>query len=404
METRVTSPEAWLREIEVEIEPERLKDKVGAMLDDYKDRAEVPGFRKGRVPKRILEKRMGSAIESAAAEEIVEQSSREVLEQQDIRPAARPQLTDLQIAPDKTIRFRLRLEVIPEFELKSYEGLALKKEEPTGFDQEFDRRLRQLQERCATFRPVSRPADKGDFVVADVTVAEGEAEPGPPRKNQMIELGAELNLPEINEALTGARPGDQKTAEVAIPADHPDKNLAGQKRGYRFEVREVKEKLLPEVDEELAADLGYENLDELRKDINDQLLSERERLTENGLKNQVFDYLVNEHDFAPPESWVKFNIERLRREYELPDDEDTNDKLSAAATRRAKFDVIAARIAQDQNIEVTEDEIRTQVEELARTTQKPAEDVAPLLDNPAYRSRLLRDKVLKYILSKAEVQ
>jgi trigger factor len=404
VETKVTSPEAWLREIDVEIEPERLKDKVEAMLDTYKDRAEVPGFRKGRVPKRILEKRMGPAIESAAAEEIVEQTSREVLEKQEFRPAAQPQLTDLQIAPDKTIRYRLRLEVIPEFELKKYDGLTLKKEEPSGFDEEFDRRLKQLQERCATFRPLSRPAQKGDLVVADVTVATGEAEPGQPRKNQMIEVGAEPNLPEINQALAGAKTGDQKTAEIEVPPDHPDKEVAGKKRCYRFDVHEVKEKLLPEVDEEFATDLGYENLDDLRKDINDQLLSERERLTENGLKNQVFDYLVNEHDFAPPDSWVKFNLERLRREYEIPDDEETNDKLTTAATRRAKFDVIAARIARDQNIEVSEEEIRTQVEELARSTQKPVEDVAPLLDNPAYRSHLLREKVLKHILSNADIQ
>jgi trigger factor len=237
-----------------------------------------------------------------------------------------------------------------------------------------------------------------------VTVATGDAEPGQPRKNKMIEVGAESNLPEINQALAGAKTGDQKTAEIEVPPDHPDKEVAGKKRCYRFDVREVKEKLLPEVDEEFATDLGYENLDDLRKDINDQLLSERERLTENGLKNQVFDYLVNEHDFAPPDSWVKFNLERLRREYEIPDDEETNDKLTTAATRRAKFDVIAARIARDQNIEVSEEEIRTQVEELARSTQKPVEDVAPLLDNPAYRSHLLREKVLKHILSNADIQ
>ncbi len=403
METNITAPKDWLREIEVEIEPEKLKTKLDGLLDTYKDKAEIPGFRKGKVPRDLLEKRFGPDLQNAAVEEIVEQASSEILKEHKLRPAAQVRLTDLEVTPEKAIRFRMRLEVFPEFELKDYKGLRLRKQEPTGFDEEFEKRLRALQDRCATFKPVSRPSQEHDFVVVDYKTLEGDKEIAKPKTNLMIEVGDQANFEEVNEVLTKVRPGDEKTAEPEIPEDHPDKELAGRKVMFKFTVREVKEKTVPEVSEELASDLGYESLDALRQDINEQVMADRAELVENGLKNQIFGFLVREYEFEPPESWVNANFERLRQEYKLPDDKDTRTKLMAVAAKRARFDVVAARIAKKEGIEVSEQEVQQEIETLARSTKRPAEELARLLDNPGFRSRLLREKVMEFILENADV-
>ena len=404
MEVKVNSPKDWLREIEVEIESERLKEEVEKQLASYGPRAEVPGFRKGHVPRPVLERRLGSALEQSAAQELVEQSAAEVLQKQDWRPAAEPELSDLEIRPDKSIRFKLRIEIFPEFELGEYKGLAVEKHEPSGFDKEFERRLAELQDRCATFKSVAVPAAPGLFVNADWRTFAGDEEVAKPRTNLMIELGDPMNFKEVNEGLVGVSAGEERAVEIDFPAEHPEKALAGRKITFRFAVREVKEKNVPPVDEDLALALGYDSLDDLRRDLNDVILADRARLVENDQKNQLFEQLINAHVFEPPESWVKVNLDRLRREYELPEDEETTKKLTEAASRRARFDIIAVGIARNESIEVTDEEVTDQVKAFAERMKRPVEDIATLLDNPAFRSQLLRDKVMDFLLEHAQVR
>lgn len=404
MEVNVAAPKDWLREIKVETEPDRLKSKLEELYQEYGDKVVIPGFRKGKAPRHVLEKRLGSSLEAAAVEEMVQQVTTEVLEKQKFRLAAQVRVQDLEVLPDKTVRFTVRAEVFPEFELKDYHGLKLKKEEPTGFEEEFERRLKALQEQCSTYSAVARPAQDQDFVSCDYQMFDAGKPVGPAKNNVLLQVGSKMNFEQVNRALIGTRPGDEREALVDFPVEHPEKSLAGKQVTFKFKVREVKEKHVPEVDEQLASDLGYENLDALRRELNDQILQDRAKLVANGLKNQIFDFLVREHEFEPPETWVKAALERLEREYELPDDEETRTKLTAVAVRRAKFDLLAARIAEKESIKVTEEEIRTQIDEMARSSNRSAEEITPLLDNPAYRNQVLREKVLDFILEKADVR
>ena len=402
MEKTVRSPKEWLREIDVEIEPDRLKNKLETILNEYKDKAVLPGFRPGRVPRRILEKRVGNSLQDAAVEELVEDAVGEVLSDTSLRPATRPRFLNLEVTPDKTIRFMVSLEVLPDFSLKEYRGLKLRKQEPTGFDAEFERRIQALREKCATFKSLTRPAQNGDFVVTDYRTFVGDSETGKPRANVTLQIGDEMNSPEVNAALIGVHPGEERTADTVLPADHTDKELAGKTMTYRFVVRDVKERILPEVTEELALDLGFESLDKLRIEINEEILADRARLVENGLKNQIFDYLTGEHNFEPPETWVRAAMERLQRQYDLPDDEETRAKLAPLATKWAKFDCIVARIADRENVSISDEEVAEQVKLLAEGTKRTPEEVAEMVDSPAWRNHLLRDKVIQLVLDNAE--
>ncbi len=403
MEKTIRSPKEWLREIDVTIEPEKLKAKIEESYVDLQPKAVVPGFRVGHVPRAVLERRIGSQLETAAAEELVEDAIREVLTDDAIKPITQPKFTDLEIAPDKTIKFQLAYEVLPEFQLKEYAGLALKKEEPTGFEAEFERRLQELREKCSTFKPVSRPAQEHDFVVVDYKTFVEETETGKPRTNVMMELGDAMNSAEVNTALVGTRPDDERTAVTTFPADHKDEKIAGKTLTYKFVVRDVKERIMPEVNEEFATDLGFESMDKLRIEINESILADRHRLTQNGLKNQAFDFLTAEHQFEPPESWVESSLDRLRTQYNLPEDDATRQKLMPVAQKWAKFDCIVAKIAEKEGITVTDEELKQQAQEVAEESKRPVEEVESMLGSAVYKNQLLREKVLKLIVEKANV-
>ncbi len=404
MQKTITAPSEWLREIEVEIEPDQLKAKVNNVFDQYKDRISLPGFRPGKVPRHVLEKRLGPEMESSAVEELVEAAVHELVSESEFHIAAPPRITSLEVTQDKAIRFRISLEVIPDFELRPYVGIALRREEPAGFDAEFERRLQTLREKCATFHTVQRAAQVGDFVVVDYLTTIGDSVVGEERKNVMLEVGDKLAADEVNRALTGAKAGDERSADVSYPSDYSDKNLAGKTVTYRFRVRDVKERHLPDVSEELAHDLGFESLDALRIDINEEILADRERLSENGLKNQIFEYLTSEHQFEPPETWVKAALERLTRQYDLPDDSETRQRLLPVATKWAKFDCVVARIADKENISISDEEINSAIQALAEQSKTTVEEIARLIDNPVYRNQLLREKVLRFIRDRARIE
>jgi len=403
LEKIVRSPKEWLREIDVTLEPDKLKTKIEESFVELQPKAVVPGFRVGHVPRAVLERRIGSQLETAAAEELVEDAVREVLTDDSIKPITQPKFTNLEVAPDKTIKFQLSYEVIPEFQLKDYAGLTLKKEEPTGFEAEFERRLQELREKCATFKPVSRAAQEHDFVVVDYKTYVEEAEVGKPRTNVMMELGDAMNSAEVNSALVGTRPGDERTATTTFPDDHSDTKLAGKTLTYKFVVRDVKERILPEVNEEFATDLAFESMDQLRIEINESILVDRKRLTQNGLKNQAFEFLTTEHQFEPPESWVESSLDRLRTQYNLPEDDATREKLMPVAQKWAKFDCIVAKIAEKESITVTDEEMKQQAQEVAEESKRPVEEVESMLSSAVYKNQLLREKVLKLVVEKANV-
>lgn len=395
METTVRSPKEWLREVEVAVEPERLKNRVAELLEQYRNRAEVPGFRRGRVPTEVMARRFGPALESAAVEEIVEQAVAEALEQNGLKAAASVRLADLEVTPEKSIRFLVSVEVIPPFELKPYVGMKLARPAPTGFDVEFERRVEELRIKCATYRALARPAGENDFVVVDYVVSDGGREVER-KQNVMVEMAGQGTPAELKAALLGSVAGDERTVDIPIPETE-------RKASYRLVVRDVKERLLPELDDEFARDLGFSGLDGLRQAINDDILADREREAEEELRKQVTARLLADHEFEPPRSLVSAGVEKLLARSGLPDNDEIRQKLEPLAIRLARLDCIVSRIAEQEGITVSDEDIARETSRIAGETGKPEEDVARVVGSADYRQQALRERVLKFIVEKAEV-
>ena len=404
MEIKVLEPEQWLRELDVLVEPERVKQKIAEITEIYAQRAEVPGFRKGKAPKSVLEKRFGSALEAAALEQLIDEVYKETIEAKQLKPLTAAKVTDYNLNEDKQLNLKISFEIIPEFELKEYKNIRLKKQEPTGFDEEFERRLKLLQDRCAIFNPLNRPSENGDFILCDYGIYEDGKLIGKLAQNVLIQVGDEMNLKELNDGLLGVKAYDTKEITITFSQDNPDKSLAGKTRTYKFTVRDIKQKNLPELNDSFAQDLGFKDLDELRRQLNEEILGDRTKLIESDLFNQIYNYLISEHNFESPASLVTDSYNSILKEHKLQDSNETKEKLMPVAKKRAKFSIVISRIAKQEKIEPTHEEIDTKIQEYASQLKTEPEKLEHLHENSVFLFELIKEKTMDWILKNAKIE
>jgi len=404
MEVKVLEPEQWLRELEILVEPERVKKKIAEITQTYARELEIPGFRKGKAPLAVVTKRYGQELEAKALQELFDEIYKETIEAKQLKPLTPAKITDFSLNEEKQLTFKISFEVVPEYELKEYKGIRLKRREPTGFDQEFEQRLQQLLDRCATYTPLNRPAEIGDYVLCDYGAYDDNKLVGKLAQNVLIQVGDEMNLNEFNEGLIGAKPGETKVITVTFPSDHPDESIAGKTLSYKFTIRDIKSKNLPELNDNFAQDLGFKDLDDLRQKLNEEILIDRAKVIEADLLNQIYQYLINEHNFEPPASLVNDAYKSILKDHNLSDSNEIREKVMPIAKNRAKFNIIITRIAQQENLEPTEEEIEAKLKEYAIKLNAKPEELERLKDNSLFLLELIKEKTMDWLLKNAKIE
>ena len=408
LEIEINRPKEWLRELEITVEPEKVKERIEEYTRIYMRKAQIPGFRKGKAPKNIIEKRFSKSIISDACDSLIDETYKEAIESNGFKPLTPGRVEEMKLRDDKSLKFKVSFEIIPEFNLSPYKKIKVERREPKGLKEELERRLSHLQEKMATFISVSRPSKEGDFILMDYLPFENNRPKGKREKGVLVMVGDKLNFPEINRALLGVSPNTQKDVEVKFPDDYQDESLRGKRVIYRLWIRDVKERILPELNDAFAKSLNFNSLNELKKKLEEDIERESERLVLQDIKNQIYDYLLRSHSFQPPPSLIGLAYENLLSEYRAEDSEPTRKKLLPLAIRRVKLQLILDRIAEEEKIEVKEEEIDERIKEYARVFKM---DPDRLKDN-FYRLRrieslkrdILREKVSDLLLKYAEVK
>jgi trigger factor len=402
MEIKFKDTKSWLKEIEVTIESDQVKKKIEEITSSYADKAKIPGFRTGKIPRPVLLRRYGSTFESLALDDIFDEVYKNIIKENNLHPITQAKVTDYSLSDDKSLKFELSFEIIPDFELKNYVGLKLKKQEPTGFDEEFDKRVKALQERCSTFTTLNRSAENNDFLLTDYEILENDKPAAKKQNGIMIQLGSDKNHPQINQTLLGTKAGDEKSVSITFPKEYEDPEFANRTLQYKFYIRDVKERHLPEIDDTLASDLGFKNLDELRKQINEEILQDRVRVVEEDLKHQIYHYLVTEHNFESPNAYIESTYKEVLNEYGLKDSAETKQKLLNVVTERTKFDIIINRIAEKENIMPKPEDIEKELDRFRGAGIKP-EQIEMLRTSPGFIARMIKNMVVDWLLNKAVV-
>src|SRR5580658_7570495 len=378
--TDLTKPETTnkdiKREISVEIPAAEVARETEVQIQRYQKSARLPGFRTGHVPASVIKQRFGDGLKNDVAEALIPKYFRREAEKQGLIPVSQPRVTDLHFHEGEPLTFKASFEVLPEIQVEGYKELRADKPEIAVTDEEVEQAFSSLREQHATFSSVEgRALAEGDFAQASMDgkpkdgqdVADAQANPVH-MDEVLIEIGGKNTVPEFTQNLTGASAGDERTFDVSYAADISDKRLAGKTFVYTVKVSGIKQKSLPELSDDFAKELGeFTSLDQVRKQIRENMQAERQHNAEREAKDKLVAELVKRNEFEVPESLVDRQID-LRLERGLRalaaqgmKMEDLNRELEALAKQsKQTSEAVRARLTEDGGLDRIRNRIRSE--------------------------------------------
>jgi trigger factor len=421
--TQIVSPSetttATKREIQVEIPADEVARETATLIQKYQKLARLPGFRRGHIPASIIRQRFGRDINNDVVDALVPKFFRQETGKLGLLPVSQPQVTDLHVHEGEPLRFKASFEVMPEIKVESYKELRAEKPNVVVTDEEVEQSLDSVREQRATFSPVEgRALADGDFAQVSLDGQpkdkddKGKAGDSKPvhMDEILVEIAGKTTMPEFTENLRGASAGDERTFEVAYPADSADKRLAGKTFTYNVKIQSIKQKSLPELNDEFAKELGeFTSLDEVRKRVRENIEAERQHAGEREAKDKLVAELVKRNDFEVPEALVERQIDlQLERglralaaqgmraeELKKMDLQRLREGQRERAVEEVKASLLLEKVAEAEKIEVSDEEINGEVEALATQSKQTPE---------AIRARLTRDGALDRIRARIRAE
>jgi trigger factor len=411
------------RELDLEIPATDVQKAVERVAREFARVARVPGFRPGKAPIPLIRRRFADDIKGEVLQSLVPGQIDKAVKDQKLIPITQPTIDHVDYAEDRPLKFRAIFEVLPEFELGTYKGLQVEVEKAQVGDADIDKTLESLRERASTFVPVeNRALENGDY--AQLKLVGTPVGGGEPLRadNVLCHLGAEETLEAFTQNLVGANPGEQRRFEVDYPADYPDRKLAGKKFVYSAEVVAVKQKKLPELNDELAKDVSeVKTLDELRSKIREDLETELEARHAAAVRDAVLAKIVAAHDFPVPEALVEnqmdVRLERAVRSLAAQGVDPRAVNVDWVAMRRrqharavedVKAELLLDRIASAENIEATDEDVDREISRIAERSGESAPAVRASLTKQGalvrMRSKLRSEKTLEWLEKNSEVK
>lgn len=415
------------KRLKIEIPVDIIEKEYAASLDNVRQRSRIPGFRQGKAPVAMIEKRFGGDIKADIIDRLVPQYYSKALKEAELVPVTLPEFEGaLDLRRNEPLSFALTVEVRPRIDNLAYAGLKVEDIPSEVDEKEIDETIKGLQEGRAMYEVVDREIREDDLIVIDYVKLDpaGEKEIAS-AKDQVMNLGNNLTPKGILDEVTGRKKGD--VVEIVLPAVEGGEIKEGSKGDrLKITVKEVKEKKVPIIDDELARDFGHESLESLKERVKEGILKAKKEKAANEQKAKLLDRLIDAHDFDIPQSMLDRELETLvinekharKQPKELAqgaeeaaspeEDEKLAEELRPKAMRSAKATVLLDTIAEKEAVSVTEEEMKTRIMMLARRLQTTPEAVMNLfmtkdgsLENLKHSVR--DEKVLDLILSKAEI-
>jgi len=411
------------RELELEIPAEEVTKASEKVAKEFAKMARVPGFRPGKAPISLIKRRFAEDIKSEVLQNLVPETVEKAVAEQKLTPVSQPQVDKLEFKEGEPVKFRASFDVLPEFTLADYKKLEIEMPEMNLTDEDVNKALAEMQQRAAAFTPVEgRSVENDDFVQVKLHGApEGGGDPLD-AESVLCHVGAEETMEPFNENLRGANVGDHKDFDVNYPTDYPDAKLAGKLFHYSVDVLGVKTKKLPELNDEFAKDVSdATSLDELKTKIKESLEHERDHRQKDLQREKVIGELVKLHDFPVPESLVEHQMDvRLERVVRSLAQQGVDPRavnvdwvtLRKRQEDRAKDDVKAElvidRIATEEKIDVTDEEVDHELEHMAGHSGESAEVLRARLTKQGaldrMKAKLRSDKTIDWLAQNASVK
>jgi trigger factor len=384
LKIEVQEEPSWSRRVTVTVPAERVQRTRTSVTQRFSGNVKLPGFRKGKIPAGMVEKRFGPAIEQETLDRTIQDAYREALEEKGLVPITQGVVENVQHEPGSELTFDVRFEVQPEIELENLGGFTVTRPEARVGDEDVGAILERLRDERAMWKPVEnqeRP-DYGDQVTVDITALDapdGETKEGEEPKSYRFALGEEQAIPDVEDAIRTLTPGEEQSFTVKFPDDFPDEAQRGQEQHLRIKLNDVRRKELPELDDEFARSVGdFDDLATLRERVRTDLVEDAKQRAESEVRGQILHNIVEANPFEVPGSMVDRFLDHMtghgegregKKEKRTAEEEErisqTRQVLRPQAEASLKRMIVVERIAESQGLRATQDEIDARVEEIA---------------------------------------
>jgi len=387
---------AWQKVLTIEVPSEELSEDYTAVLEDYQKRAVLPGFRKGRVPRNVLEVQFGHSMEHEVLERAVKRSYERAVREQNLEPVAYPSIDKIRFEKDKPLTYEAMVEVRPVLNPKEYFELELDHKETAVPDDDVEKALEDLRQRTAEWAPVERPSQAGDAVVVDYVRLNAKGKPihRSEQKDALVELDATGLLPEFRDNLLGKSTGQHLNFEVTYPPEFGNEELRGKTTAFSLDVKGVRERRVRPLDDAFATEIvGMRDLAELKARMLLDLEGESRLKALREQEDAIVDQILLRNPFDLPESMVREYLEELMqrlkregREWSTEEEDRFRTEYRPSAERRIKRDLLLDAIIRTEQIAVTDQEIDELLRGASEEDATPAETERRVHD-PAQRDR-----------------
>ena len=425
MQVTVEDVSSLTKRLQIVLPEESVNKKVEATYRKLASSVSLKGFRKGKIPRKVLEKSYGDSVKHEVGEDLVKESYFDALGQSKLDVVVHPEITSQEFAADGTFKYTAEVDVRPDFELGKIKGLEVEQPEITVTDQEVSDELDRLRTQMAPLQSVEdRPVQNNDLAVIDFQgYHEGTIMDQVAGENYSVEVGSGHNGQEFEEQLVGLSKGEETSREIAFPDSFANPVMAGKTVEFKITVKEIKERVLPELDDEFAKDVDakHETLDALKESIREQKLAAKQQDQAGSLNDKLMTKLLEGHDFEVPNRLVGQEVSHLIEEMEtrlqnqgltLESAGMNRDKLTeeyqGIAEKRVRGDFILKKIAQQEEIKVTDEDVEEGFQRIADKYQMPLDEVKKFFskrdDLLPYMNELLNEKILKFLVDEAKIK
>ncbi len=418
MQVSIEQTSGLERRLKIGVPADEIDNEVTTRLQKAVKTVRVDGFRKGKVPLKVVRQRYGAGVRQEVVGEIVNKTFYEAVTQQDLRPAGRPSIEPVTDEPGRDLEYVAVFEVYPEVTVADLSDIAIKRPVATVSDEDVAAMVKNLREQQSTWNEVSRAAQTGDQVNIDyVGTRDGVPFDGGSAQGTDLELGSGRMIPGFEDAIIGLAAGDQKVASLSFPEDYQAEELRGAAVEFAITVNAVRERQLAELNDEFFARFGITSGGEEK--FLEEIRANMERELKTAVKNKVKTRLMNEllarHQIELPKALLDTEVAALRQQMMaqfgggrgIDENMLPADLFMPQARRRVTLGLVIAQIVSSANLKVAEDKVREQIEELAATYEQPQEVVKYYYANQqllgGIQSAVLEDQVVEHVLNTAQV-
>lgn len=413
--------------LHIEVPKEDVAEALNAAYQDLKRNAKVKGFRPGKTPRSVLERYYKKDVHADVASKLIQDTFVEAVQEHDLKLVGKPEVNPSDLEIDSPFTYDATVEVTPELDPVDFKGMPLEKTLYRASDEELDAQLKMLQKNMARHEPLdeARPAAKDDIVLIDYEGFENEQPLEDMQKTTdfSLKIGEKRIHEDFDEQLVGMNPGEEKTISVQFTDDYFNKKLAGRQVTFQVELKEIRKESLPDIDDSFAKGLGpYENLDELKQKITENLQEGYDKRAEQEVNEQIFTTLLNKFEFEVPDSLVEHELTSIINEAEQSfaarnmkleeagiDTDQMREKYRDVAVKQVRRQLILNKIIDQEKLVLSDEETEAGLGDMAAAYNQPVDVINEFMKNDEnrfeyFKHSLLEKKAIKLIMEHGEIK